>query len=61
MELARFDEQSYQLELHAYWTTFPNFKYEPFSFVFVEIITNNKTPTTPSMVQHVAITNYLTH
>jgi hypothetical protein len=29
MELVRFDEQSYQLELQAYQIVFPDFKYEP--------------------------------
>jgi hypothetical protein len=28
MELACFDEQNYQLELHAYQIAFPDFKYE---------------------------------
>jgi hypothetical protein len=42
MELAHFDEQNYQLELHAYRTTFPDFKYEPPSFVFVEIGTTSR-------------------
>jgi hypothetical protein len=51
MELAHSDEQSYQLELHAYQTTFPNFKYEPPNFVFVEIGTNNKVLVMPFMVQ----------
>ncbi len=32
MELARYDEQNYQLELHAYQTTFLNFKYIPPQF-----------------------------
>jgi hypothetical protein len=53
MELACSNEQSYQLELHAYPITFLDFKYEPPNFVFVEIETNSKVPTTPSMVQHV--------
>jgi hypothetical protein len=39
------------LELQAYPTTFPNFKYKPHSFVFVEIRSNSKTPTTPTIVQ----------
>jgi hypothetical protein len=56
MELAHFNEQSYQLELHAYQTAFPYFKYEPPSFVFVEIGTNSKVPTMPSMVQPITIT-----
>ncbi len=56
MELACFDEQSYQLELHAYQTAFLDFKYEPPSFVYVEIGTNNKVPTMPSMVQPISIT-----
>jgi hypothetical protein len=37
MELVRFDEQSYQLELQAYQITFLDFKYEPLSFIFMEI------------------------
>jgi hypothetical protein len=56
MELAHSDEQSYQLELHTHRTAFLDFKYEPPNFVYVEIKTNSKVPTTPSMVQHVAIT-----
>ncbi len=56
-ELARSDEQVYQLDLQLYQIVFPNFKYEPPSFVSMEIGTNNKPPTTtPSMVQHVATT-----
>jgi hypothetical protein len=51
MELARFDEQSYQLELQAYQTTFPSLKYKPPSFVSMEIGISNKIPTTPSVVQ----------
>jgi hypothetical protein len=56
MELARFNEQGYQLELHAYQTTFLDFKYEPPSFVFVEIITNSRILATPFVVQPIAIT-----
>jgi hypothetical protein len=37
MELVRSHEQNYQLELYAYRTTFLDFKYEPPSFVFVEL------------------------
>jgi hypothetical protein len=29
MELAHSDEESYQLELHAYWIAFLDFKYQP--------------------------------
>ncbi len=50
MELARSDEQSYQFELHAYQIGFPNFKYEPPSFIFVEIGISIKVPTTPYVV-----------
>ncbi len=56
MELTHSDEQSYQLELHAYWTTFFDFKYKPPSFVFVEIRFSSKVLVTPSMVQPIAIT-----
>jgi hypothetical protein len=51
MELVRFDEQSYQLELHAYRITFLDFKYEPLSFVSMEIGTSSRIPTMPFMVQ----------
>jgi hypothetical protein len=51
MELTCFDEQSYQLELQAYQTVFPDFKYEPSSFVFVEIGTSSKILATSSVVQ----------
>jgi hypothetical protein len=46
-------EQVYQLELQVYQTTFPNFKYEPPSFVSTKIRSNNKTTTTttPFVVQ----------
>jgi hypothetical protein len=44
------------LELQAYPPTFPNFKYKPHSFVFVEIRNNSKTPTTPTIVQLVVVT-----
>jgi hypothetical protein len=56
MELAHFDEQSYKLELHTYQTTLLDFKYKPPNFIYAEIKTNSKVPTTPSMVQLVAIT-----
>jgi hypothetical protein len=56
MELTHFDECSYQLELQMYQIAFLDFKYEPPNFIYVEIGTSNRTPTTPSMVQHVAIT-----
>ncbi len=39
-----------------YQIIFLDFKYEPPSFVFVEIGTSSRTPTTPSVVQHVATT-----
>jgi hypothetical protein len=51
MELACSDEHSYQLELQAYQIIFPNFKYEPLSFVSMEIGTNNRVLTTPFVVQ----------
>jgi hypothetical protein len=53
MELAYSDEQNYQLELYAYRTSFPNFKYKPPSFMFVEIGISSKVLVTPSMVQPV--------
>jgi hypothetical protein len=53
MELVCSDEQSYQLELQAYQIIFPDSKYEPLSFVSVEIGTSIKVPATPSMVQPV--------
>jgi len=56
MELTYSDEQNYQLELHAYQIAFLDFKYEAPSFVYVEIRTNNKVPTMPSMVQPITIT-----
>jgi hypothetical protein len=62
MELARFNEQSYQLEMHAYRIVFLNFKYDPpphpplASFVYVEIGTSSRVLAMPSMVQPVAIT-----
>jgi hypothetical protein len=59
MELTRFDECSYQLKLQAYRTAFLDFKYEPLSFVYVEIGTSSRTPTTPFVVQHVAITKHV--
>jgi hypothetical protein len=37
MELVCSHEQSYQLELYAFQTAFLDFKYEPPSFIFVEI------------------------
>jgi hypothetical protein len=40
--------------MKAYRATFPNFKYKPLSFIFVEIGTNSKTLATPSMVQPIA-------
>jgi hypothetical protein len=51
MELARSDEQNYQLELHAYRTVFLDFKCEPLSFASMEIGTSSKVLVTPSMVQ----------
>jgi hypothetical protein len=53
MELVHSNEQSYYLELQAYQTTFLDFRYEPSNFVYVEIGTNSKIPTTPSVVQPV--------
>jgi hypothetical protein len=53
MELVHSDEQSYQLELQAYYTAFPDFKYETPSFVSMEIGTNSNVATMPSMVQPV--------
>jgi len=44
MELVFFDEQSYQLELQAYQTIFLDFKYEPLSFIFMEIRTSSRVP-----------------
>jgi len=46
MELAHSGEHVYQLELQVYQTTFPNFKYEPPSFVSMKIGTSSKTMTT---------------
>jgi hypothetical protein len=40
MELACFNEQNYQLELQTYQNIFLDFKYEPLSFVSMEIGTN---------------------
>jgi len=51
MELVRYNEQSYKFELEAYQNAFPNFKYEPISFMYVEIGTSRKVPTMPSVVQ----------
>jgi hypothetical protein len=48
--VVRFDEQSYQLELHAYIIIFLDLKYKPLSFVSIEIGTGNKVPITPFMV-----------
>jgi hypothetical protein len=59
MELMCVDKQSYQLELQAYQIVFLDFKYKPFSFVSMEIITIGKALATPSMVQHVAITKLI--
>jgi hypothetical protein len=53
MELVCFHEQSYQLELYAYQTVFLDFKYEPPSFVSMEIGTNSRILAMPFMVQHV--------
>ncbi len=55
MELTYFDECNYQLKLQVYRIAFFDFKYEPPSFVCVEIGTSSKTPTTPYVVQRVAI------
>jgi hypothetical protein len=51
MELAHFNEQNYQLGLQAYLTAFPDFKYKPLNFVFVEIETSSRVLETPFMVQ----------
>jgi hypothetical protein len=51
MELVHSNEQSYQFELQAYQNVVPNFKYEPPSFVFVEIGTSSRIMATPFMVQ----------
>ncbi len=61
MELACSDEQSYQLELHAYRIAFPNFKYELFSFVSMEIGTNNKVLATPLWYNLLPLPNQLAH
>jgi hypothetical protein len=53
MELTHSNEQSYQLELQAYQTIFCDFKYEPPSFVTMEIGTNSRVFATPFVVQHV--------
>jgi hypothetical protein len=60
MKLTHFDEQNYQLELQVYRTTFPDFKYEPLSFIYMEIGINSRVLATPSMVQHIAITKPIT-
>jgi hypothetical protein len=51
MELICYDEQSYLLEPQAYQIVFLDFKYEPPSFVFVEIGTNSRVPTMPFVIQ----------
>jgi hypothetical protein len=51
-----WERVSCQLELHTYQTVLPDFKYDPFSFIFVEIGMSNKVTTTPSLVQLIAIT-----
>ncbi len=51
MELARFDEQNYQLELQAYQTTYPDFNYKPLNLVSLEIGTSNRVLVTPFVVQ----------
>ncbi len=56
MELACSNEQNYQLELHAYQTTFSDFKYKPPNFIFVEIGTSSRVPSTLFVVQPIAIT-----
>jgi hypothetical protein len=50
MELARYGEQSYKLELQAYQTAFPNFKYEPPNFVSMEIGISSRTLITPTLI-----------
>ncbi len=37
IEVVHFDEQSYQLELQAYQIIFHDFKYQVWSFLFVDI------------------------
>jgi hypothetical protein len=39
MELTHSNKHGYQLELQAYQTSFPNFKYEPPNFIYVELET----------------------
>jgi hypothetical protein len=56
MELAHFDEHAYKLELLAYQTTLLDFKYEPLSFVSMEIGTNSRVLATPFVVQLIVIT-----
>jgi hypothetical protein len=51
MELACFDEHSYQLALQAYHIAFLDFKNEPPSFVSMEIGTSSKVLVTPFVVQ----------
>jgi hypothetical protein len=48
MDLARIDEHVYQLELQAYQTAFLDFKYEPPSFVSMEIKTSTRTTSATS-------------
>jgi len=51
MELAHSNEHKYQLELESYEIVFLDFKYKHLSFVFVEIGTKSRIPTTPCVVQ----------
>ncbi len=52
MELACSNDHSYQLELHAFQTIFPDFKYvKPPSFVYVEIGTSSTISAMPFVVQ----------
>jgi hypothetical protein len=54
VELARFDEQSYQFGATHISNCFP-FKYEPPSFLSMKIITSSKLQVTPSLVPPIAI------
>jgi hypothetical protein len=59
MELAHFDEHGYELELQAYQIAFHDFKYKPPNFIYVEIRTSSREPTTPFMVQLVVTTKLI--
>jgi hypothetical protein len=51
MELVHYDEGSYLPEPQAYQFAVLDCKYEPPSFVFVEIGTNSRIPVTPFVIQ----------